>query len=204
MKTKKITQTGLLLASLVLASLVPVTAFAAEGEVADQPITVAPGVKDANTTTEASVTVKAGDLSASGFQDVSFPEIAVGEVWKKGYDEGQNSAGIKLHVEDFTGVPDSTWKVSVKAGEWAFKADSGSEKGAEVLNANAELSVMGTTLNGGTAADVFSGHSGTYDTPEKDALVFNLKMKQGTDVKAGSYTNTLTWSISNTTGENVE
>lgn len=190
MKTKKITQTSLLLASLVLATLVPVTAFAADDQSSD---------------TDVSVTVVGGGLSAADFSDVSFPNISVKEAWDGNY--SGNAEMSAPTAKDYQGLENPDWTIKVSASGWAEGAE-GSKTGADVLNSNKvhfSIDTAGKSefLNGKGIFDAYKGKAGEYSASGAgDYLLksakFNLAIDKGTDVKAGSYTNTLTWSIANT------
>lgn len=159
----------------------------------NQPVSITPGTDGI---TKASVEVVAGDLSASGFSDLVLGQINVGKVWEANT-VATETPSITPSVKNFQGNSEAEWNISVAATGWESKNDSN----VDAFNA----SNLKATVDDGSVIDINNAPQVLYSKIDSEGgerslptATFSLEIPKGTDVKAGSYTNTLTWSIANT------
>ena len=180
------------LASAVLWAAVlaaPVAAFAANETAASDTA----DVKSATTT--GSVKFEAGHLSLYNVNDaVDFGSANAATVYASGYDKTADDESV--NVDDFL-ADNGQWTLNVKQGGWVKGAD-GTTAGETALNNNATLKIGekkittdGTDLTTGNAAN---------NGKAIDLGAYSLSVAKNTNVNAGTYTNTLTWSLSNVAG----
>lgn len=180
------------LASAVLGAAVlaaPVAAFAANETAASDTA----DVKSATTT--GSVKFEAGHLSLYNVNDaVDFGSANAATVYASGYDKTADDESV--NVDDFL-ADNGQWTLNVKQGGWVKGAD-GTTAGETALNNNATLKIGekkittdGTDLTTGNAAN---------NGKAIDLGAYSLSVAKNTNVNAGTYTNTLTWSLSNVAG----
>jgi hypothetical protein len=188
---------------LGLASLT-VLAVAAPSVLAETAGTVT-GTAGATTKTE--LTIKSGNLSATVNGDVTFPAASLGEAWTSGYDK-PGDKDIDVDVQNFLGTDDTDWNLQVTAGGWQA-ADGGSKSGAAILNDKAELKLTtdkakAEKLTAGAPVSAYEGQVGEYSSTSGEgeynltAAKLNLKFDNHLNLKAGAYTNTLTWTLAAT------
>ncbi|KIU24329.1 hypothetical protein ff3pr_00309 [Weissella cibaria] len=181
------------LASAVLGAAVlvaPVAAFAANETAASTTDNVT------SATTTGSVKFEAGHLSLYNVNDaVDFGSANAATVFTNGYEATGHDESV--NVDDYL-ADEGKWTLKVSSSDWT----GDSAKTVAALNANAKL-YLGTddakkeiTPAGTVVA------TGTADNNGKaiDLGKYGLNIASGTNVTAGTYTNTLTWSLSNVAG----
>ncbi|WP_407893134.1 hypothetical protein [Lacticaseibacillus sp. N501-2] len=149
----------------------------------------------AKTENKATLTVEAGTLSLTQPADVDFGKANVGDVYTNG-------------LENVAGTPDGTTTVSDflgDNGEWTLNVTASGFNGALGANDASTVSVTPNTATkaitvGTEATPVTTGGAG--ETPV--TLGYKLDVKKHTLLTAGTYTNTLTWNLSNTPGANAD
>jgi hypothetical protein len=196
------------LASALLA--VPTAGFAAQTITVDDK-----GATTGTATTTGSVSFDGGSLELTGLQEsIAFANAGASTVFANGYDSSVD-AGTATVLDNLG--DGGTWKLSAKKGDWTADTASGaSDKGASVLNDNATLAFTGvqvgkkdsntTPVNiGKTDTQVATGDA--TDNPTDAAVTPNVKLGQISlhldklvNMRKGTYTNTITWTLSNTPG----
>ncbi|WP_390409231.1 hypothetical protein [Lacticaseibacillus jixiensis] len=146
----------------------------------------------------ATLHVEGGDLTFTKPDDVKFTDTTVKAVYTDGYSDDKTTGTTT--VSDFLGDA-GTWTLSVSAGGWA----NGTE--TTVMENAAKLTVKSTDEKSQTATfgagkndaqPIVSGGEGTKDYDLSYDL--SIPADKAVSLKAGTYTNTLTWSINNVPG----
>lgn len=198
------------LAAAVMASAllaVPTVAFAAPAQLSVE----SGSTKSTETvTTTGKVSFEAGNLTLNGLTDPSnFKGGNAGTVYTAGYDDEQ--AAGKVTVADNLG-DGGTWKLSANAAGWVPDA-TGSQDGADVLNKAGKLTIIDATvglttpksqgaaeLAPKTDAIVATGKAEDNGANNVDLGSYKLHLDKGVNMRKGTYTNTITWTLSNTPG----
>ena len=198
------------LASALLA--VPTVGFAAEAQITNDGST-----STGSATTKGSVTFKGGSLTLAGMQDaVTFDEAGASTVFAKGYDSSV-SAGTATVLDNLG--DGGEWTLSAAKGEWTPDTTSGaSTAGASVLDENATLAFSGVQVGKNAASttpvtiektDTTVAKGTEADNPTDEAVTpnvtlgkINLHMNSGVNMRKGTYTNTITWTLANEPGKN--
>lgn len=180
------------LASAVLGAAVlvaPVAAFAANE-------TAAPDTADVTSaTTTGSVKFEAGHLSLYNVNDaVDFGSANAATVYASGYDKTADDESV--NVDDFL-ADNGQWTLNVKQGGWV-KGTDGTTAGETALNNNATLKIGEKTITT-DGTDLTTGNAAN-NGKAIDLGKYSLSVAKNTNVNAGTYTNTLTWSLSNVAG----
>lgn len=145
--------------------------------------------------TKASVYFGAGTLSLSNTTDAvafntSDSAFSTEDVWAKGLTATEADNKLTATVDDFLGVDDDTWTLTVKKGNWVADTD-GTAQGATALDTGATLTTDSGEIT--TAGLVYeTGSAGSLTIPEQ---AIKLAIAKGTLVKKGAYSNTLTWNL---------
>ena len=101
-----------------------------------------------------------------------------------------------MNVDDFL-ADNGQWTLNVKQGGWV-KGTDGTTAGETALNNNATLKIGKKTVTT-DGVDIATGNSANNGTAI-DLGAYSLSVAKNTNVNAGTYTNTLTWSLSNVAG----
>lgn len=199
---------AVVLASSLLA--VPTVGFAAQTITIDDK-----GATTGTATTTGSVSFDGGSLELTGLQDaVTFDEAGASTVFARGYDSSV-SAGTATVLDNLG--DGGEWTLSAAKGDWTPDTTSGaSDKGASVLNDNATLAFTGVQVGkkdaNTTAVDIKTtatpiATGNETDNPTDAAVTPNVKLGQislhldpNVNMRKGTYTNTITWTLSNTPG----
>lgn len=180
------------LASAVLGAAVlvaPVAAFAANTTAASDTADVT------SATTTGSVKFEAGHLSLYNVNDaVDFGSANAATVYASGYDNTADDESV--NVDDFL-ADNGQWTLNVKQGGWV-KGTDGTTAGETALNNNATLKIGKKTVTT-DGVDIATGNAANNGTAI-DLGAYSLSVAKNTNVNAGTYTNTLTWSLSNVAG----
>lgn len=185
-----------LLLSVAMLGLAAATTTALNVNAADGPATT--GKVGTDVSNNATLNVTGGDLTFTKPGDVNFKDTTVKDVYTDGYSD--NTPTGKTTVSDFLGDA-GTWTLSVRANGWV----NGTE--TTVMENAATLTVKSTDEKGQTATfsdgkkdaqPIVSGGEGTkgYDL----SYGLSIPANKAVSLKAGTYTNTLTWSINNVPG----
>jgi hypothetical protein len=164
----------------VFALAAPATAFAAEDT----------GNKGASN--NATVTIDGGDLSldADADQTVTFAPVSVKDIIATGT-EATTSNTFKAPVSDYRGT-DGNWFLTVVGT--GFKGDAGTLAADLTTTADGSDTVATQEATVTEAAANVATGTGAYGENSLD-FSFGLNIKQANAVKAGSYANTLTWTL---------
>ena len=143
-------------------------------------------------TTDASVSFKGGTLSLSNVPDVVAFSTAdqpfnVQDIWTNGAKADQDMSAT---VENFLGAADANWTLTVQQGKWTA-GTTGTAAGATALDASAHLLVDNQDLK--TAVTFGTGSSGRTVLQK----TLTLAIDKRTLLSQGTYTNTLTWTLTN-------
>lgn len=199
-----------LLASALLA--VPTVGFAAQTITIDDK-----GATTGTATTTGSVSFDGGSLELTGLQDaVTFDEAGASTVFARGYDSSV-SAGTATVLDNLG--DGGEWTLSAAKGDWTPDTTSGaSAAGSSVLDENATLAFSGVQVGKKaasttpvtiekTATSVAKGTEA--DNPTDEAATPNvtlgqikLHMNSGVNMRKGTYTNSITWTLANEPGKN--
>lgn len=149
---------------------------------------------DKSATTAGSVEFIGGSMSLSGATDkANFGDkVSLATVLTEGF---KGRAALAATVTDYRGS-DTPWQLSLSMGNWS----GNSKTGEATLNAVSVLKVADDDITTAKSAIVAKqagaaeDHTLVTETKfEKEAF---LVIPAGSNVKAGAYTNTLTWSLS--------
>ena len=180
------------LASAVLGAAVlvaPVAAFAANQTAASDTADVT------SATTTGSVKFEASHLSLYNVNDaVDFGSANAATVYASGYDKTADDESV--NVDDFL-ADNGQWTLNVKQGGWV-KGTDGTTAGETALNNNATLKIGERTITT-DGTDLTTGNAAN-NGKAIDLGKYSLSVAKNTNVNAGTYTNTLTWSLSNVAG----
>lgn len=147
-------------------------------------------------TTKGSINFTPGTISLYGVQDsVAFKSSNVGDVYANGLDATADP-NLTATVADFLGAEKDTWTLTLAQSGW--KSDTSSEsssEGADALNTGTL-----STTDDGNNTQVIDTTGTTYKTGSAGITVLKpqtlkLHLDKGTNVKAGNYTNNLTWNL---------
>ena len=139
--------------------------------------------------------VTAGSLNLSGTTDETFASTTVKDIHDAGY---QKSITQKPVVEDYRGG-DGVWELSVASdgvfakelGATLSIADAGSAHDAAAVSATLGAPTDAEDLTSAQKVATTSGANGENDLN----YTVNLSIPAGTNAAAGSYTDTLTWTL---------
>lgn len=182
MNSKFSVASGALLTGLaVIALAVPNTAYAAD----------AGSSADSNTT----LNVTAGTLDLAGTTDGDFGETSVSTIHNSGFTSSISEAPV---VTDYRGG-DGAWVLSVKSNG-TFASQLGATLSVRDNGSAADSSASGATLTKPSATTITTADSAVTTASAangKNDLKYSvgLNIAQGTNVKAQSYTDTLTWTL---------
>lgn len=147
-----------------------------------------------NATTNATVSFKSGTLSLSNVQNqaafnTTTTAFSAATIWQSGLASTPADTKMTATVDDFLGGDSDAWTLSVAKGTW--KASDG--KAAPELDKGAHLSI--DKDNEITTAG-YSYATGKYGHNVIAEHSLDLKIDSGTLVNPGTYSNTLTWTLS--------
>lgn len=132
-------------------------------------------------TTNGSLNITAGSISLDKVTDVTFESASVGGIYTNGYDKTSDGTAT---VSDFLGDGNDCSLSALTTG-W-----TGSD--STTLNSNSTLIINDQDISN-SAQQVTTGGAGV----NTQKLSYELKIKEGTNVNAGSHTNTINWSLGN-------
>ncbi|AOT56254.1 hypothetical protein [Weissella soli] len=150
---------------------------------------------DLTGSTATDVTFTAGSLSLTGVTtsatfDATTDALSAGTIYTGGLD-ATSTTKLGAKVTDLT-ASTSGWTLTLAKSAWTA-GTGGTTAGVTVLDNNAkilvnskELTTAGTTIQ--------TGDGNTVETTMAD-LPLEITLPTGTAIKAGSYTNTLNWSL---------
>ncbi len=200
---------AVVLASALLA--VPTVGFADATQLSVTSDSTTNKSTETNVTTKGSVSFTGGNLTLSGLKD---PEPFAGGSVSDAYagNFSQDTAMTPLTVLDNLG-DGGTWTLTAEAAGWEVASTDASPKGADALNTG-KLSISGVMVKGKDAAETSMDlaaktpvtiATGTEDNngPENvKSGKYTLALTQGTNMRKGTYTNTITWTLANEPGKN--
>lgn len=146
-------------------------------------------------TTTGSLNFKGGTLSLYNVQDTAAfntPDTAFStqDVYTNGLSATNADKKMTATVDDFLGEDADTWTLTVNKSKWAA-GDDGVASGATALDTGAHLSVD----KGEITTDGLEYDTGSEGHNELTEQTLSVAIDQGTVVKKGAYTNTLTWNL---------
>lgn len=153
----------------------------------------APATPATTGTTGATVTFEGGDLSLTKVaKDVTFKTAKTGDVYTNGYSDAQP---VTATVDDFLSGSKG-WTITAKQDGW--KSQDASATGDTLSTAKLSLGAKAITTDAETS--VANGDYGHTDAAFGENTL-NLAMDKGTTVKAGTYSNTITWTLSDSVSD---
>lgn len=170
--------------SLVLAAVAAVSLFGASNVVR------AADTNSLTGSTNASVTFEGGNLSLSDTVDsITFDKQNAGTVFASGISDVPANKAMTATVDDFLAGA-AGWSLKVKQSGWAG-ADTAT---VTALTTGATLKLDNAAITTADAEAATGEYGSTPNAFDKKGNV-TLSIAQGTVVKPGEYTNTLTWTL---------